>query len=338
MQDRKDKNVPVGRVLLTLGAAAVTSALTAALAWANYSRRAIPHHMPLPHAVTGERREINGRAGRLSYYVAGAGAPLLLIHTVNAAASAYEIRPLFEHYRQYRRVYAPDMPGFGFSDRSAREYTPRLYADAIVDMLDQIASDLGPQPVDALAVSLGCEFLTRVASEHPERFRSLALVSPTGFDRRRRRSGESGDVMGNPGLRDFLNFPLWSRPLFDLLNSRPSASYFLKKTFGSYEAIDQGLLEYDYLTSHQPDAQNAPYAFVSGTLFSADIKRLYAALELPVWLAYGTRGEFNDFSGVGLIQGRPNWTVTVFDTGALLYFDQTDTFTTLYDRFLELQK
>ena len=62
----------------------------------------------LPPAIEAERREHDGRAGRLSYYVAGSGAPLLLVHSVNAAASAYEMRPLFEHYRGSRRVYAVD--------------------------------------------------------------------------------------------------------------------------------------------------------------------------------------------------------------------------------------
>jgi hypothetical protein len=37
------------------------------------------------------------------------------------------------------------------------------------------------RPVDALAVSLGCEFLARAAAEQPAHWGRLALVSPTGF-------------------------------------------------------------------------------------------------------------------------------------------------------------
>ena len=55
-----------------------------------YSGHAIlqPHDMltPLPAAVSGDRFEFDSAAGRLSAYVAGQGPPLLLAHSVNAAA------------------------------------------------------------------------------------------------------------------------------------------------------------------------------------------------------------------------------------------------------------
>lgn len=309
--------------------------VTAALAWITYSKFFVPHNLALPAAVPGIRRETVGRAGRLSYYVEGAGAPLLLLHSINAAASAYEILPLFEQYRHSRRVYALDFPGFGFSDRSDRHYTPRLYTDAVLDMLDEIARDAGPQPVDALGLSLGCEFLARAATEQPDRFRSLALVSPTGFSKRDPRDGEPGSTLGNPGLRDFFNSPIWGRPIFDLLTSQRGIRFFMNKAFGRADTVPQHLLDYYYLTTHQPGAQHAPYAFVSGTLFSGDIGRIYAALSLPVWLAHGSRGDFSDYGGVQRVATRKNWTVLPLDTGAMPYFEQQERFCAAYDLFLE---
>lgn len=294
----------------------------------------VPHRLPLPPAVSGERREIALRAGRLSFYVAGAGRPVLLLHSINAAGSAYEVRPIHEHLKGSRRVFSPDLPGFGFSDRSARRYEVRLYVDAIHDMLDAIAAELGPEPVDALAISLSSEFLARAAAERPERFRTLALVTPTGFSRTyghlRRPQGSTREV---PGLHAFVSFPVWSQALYDLLVSRASIRYFLQRTFGSKE-IDEGLLEYDYLTTHQPGAKNAPLAFVAGRLFSADIREVYERLELPVWLTQATRGDFKDFSAVEWVKGRPNWRVEVFPTGALPHFERPGEFLAAYERFL----
>src|SRR5690242_12695065 len=106
----------------------------------------------LPLAVSGELRILETqRAGRIGYYVAGSGNPLLLVHSVNAAASAYEVRPLFEHYRSERTVYALELPGFGHSQRGKRDYTPRMMTDAILALVDEIVRIHGPVRIDALA-------------------------------------------------------------------------------------------------------------------------------------------------------------------------------------------
>jgi pimeloyl-ACP methyl ester carboxylesterase len=291
----------------------------------------------LTPALDAPRRTISGRAGRLSYYVAGSGSPLLLIHSINAAGSAYEVRPIFEAMTEDRRVYAVDLPGFGFSDRSNRDYTPRLYADAIHDMLGVIAGEEGDNPVDALAISLGSEFLARAATEAPRRFRSLALITPTGFSKRSGHFGRARRTREVPGLYGFLTFPLWSEALFAALTSRPSIRFFLRKTFGS-DDYDQGLLEYDYLTTHQPGAKNAPYAFVSGKLFSTDIRELYAQLSAPIWMTCATKGDFADFSEAGWARARPGWTVETFDTGALPQFERPQEFAMRYRAFLRLEK
>lgn len=314
---------------------AVGAPIAAALGWIAYSNLFIPRDLPLPPAVSGERVEFEGRAGQVSYYVAGSGEPLLLIHSINAAASAYEVRPIFEHYRESRRVYALDLPGFGFSERSPRHYTPRLYTDAIHDMLDRIATDTGARSIDALAVSLGSEFLARAASEAPERFKSVALITPTGLRQNDRFDGPPGSTREVALVRSIISFPLWGRPFFDLLNTRVSQRFFLGQTFGSVEEIDQGLLEYDYLAAHQPGAEHAPFAFLSGAVFSGDIHRVYDSLTMPVWLGYGTRGEFGDVSLSQPVTQKPNWWIDSFATGALPYFQEPDEFFTAYDAFLE---
>ena len=128
----------------------------------------------------------DARVGRLALYAAGpsstsASTPVLLVHSINAAASAYEVLPIYEHLAATRPTYALDLPGFGRSDRSPRRYVPRLMTDAIHAAIAHVRRLHGGDPVDALAVSLGCEFLARAAVEAPPCFRTLALVSPTGL-------------------------------------------------------------------------------------------------------------------------------------------------------------
>ena len=285
-------------------------------------------------ALDADRRALMGRSGGLNCYVAGEGPPLLLLHSINAAGSAYEVKPAFEHALRSHRCYAPDLPGYGFSDRSDRRYDIALFCDAVRDVLDVIETDCGAAPVDALGLSLSAEFLARVAVEAPSRFRSLTLVTPTGFRRgsakMRAPAGTSREI---PGLHSALTFPPWRGPLYRALVSRASIRYFLKRTFGS-EAVEEGLVDYAWRTTHQPGAQHAPYAFLSGRLFSADIRALYERLAMPVWLAHGTRGDFRDFSEADWVRERPNWSRRAFDTGALVYFEQPLEFFADWDAFL----
>jgi pimeloyl-ACP methyl ester carboxylesterase len=310
--------------------------LAASASWIGYSAAFIPHRLRLPPAVPGIRRDFASNAGQLSYYTSGpvASDPLLLIHSVNAAASAYEVRPLYEHYCRTRTVYALELPGFGFSDRSDRAYTPRLMTDAILAIASEIAAAHAGAAIDALALSLSSEFLARAAAEKPAAFRSIALVSPTGFSRDMPQEAPAGRTRAMPRLRRAFSFPLWSRAFFDLLTSKPSIRFFLQKTWGSKE-IDEGLLEYDYLTTHQPGAQYAPYYFVGGFLFSLDIPRIYRSMPHPVWMTRGVRGDFTDFSGTRAFTALPNWKIETFPTGALPHFEVLREFTASYDAFLE---
>lgn len=258
---------------------------------------------------------------------------MLLVHSVNAAASAYEMRPIFEHCRAAYQTYVVDLPGFGMSDRSDRTYDVRLFTDAVLDMLDVIETDHPGQPVHVIALSLGAEFAARAATEVPGRFRSLTLITPTGFNRGANALRTAGATKEIPGLATVLQVPLWRGPLYGLLVSKGSIRYFLQRTYGS-KSVDEGMVEYDYLTAHQPGADRAPYAFLSGRLFSKDIRTIYEALTGPVWVAHGTKGDFRDFREIGWTTSRDNWSVQSFATGALIHFEKPQEFFVGLDRFL----
>lgn len=290
----------------------------------------------LPAAVPGERHVIASRAGRLCYYISGppepAGhPPLLLLHSVNAAASAYEMLPLFKYYSASRVVCALELPGFGGSERSDRSYSARLMTDAVHEILTELRRRCGDGPVDALALSLSCEFLARAATEWPSAFRSLGFISPTGFNRRATLTGKGH--RGMAPLLALLRRGPWRRSLFNLLTSRAVIRYFLNKTWGSRH-IDEGLLDYDWITARQPGARHAPYHFVSGFLFSRDAQQLYRALEQPIWMAHGSRGDFTDYTRAADFAALPNWRIQAMRTGALPHFEAFADCVASYDAFL----
>ena len=291
------------------------------------------HTPQLPHALSGERFEFDCIAGRISAYVDGSGPPLMLVHTVNAAASAAEIRPLHDHYRQTHTVFSLDLPGYGFSDRSDREYTPRLMTDALHALVAQIQIRCGPAPIDALAASLACEFLARAAVESPDKFRSIALVSPTGFMGTASRRKSAGSTRALPWLHRIFTGPGWGGAIFRGLTRPGVIRYFLQRTWGG-KNIDETLWAYDVITTRQPGAEHAPLHFLSASMFSADIHTVYESITVPVWASHGVRGDFTDYRGMSIVGDRPNWFITIFQTGALPYFEVVEEFNSTLDRFL----
>jgi pimeloyl-ACP methyl ester carboxylesterase len=201
-------------------------------------------------------------------------------------------------------------------------------------VISEIQSEEQCRQIDALAVSLACEFLAKVALRRPDEIRSLALVSPTGFARDTATHGPPEADCRRPGVLRVLDLPLLGKGLFRLLTSRASIRFFLQRTWGSKQ-IDEQLFEDSCRVCRAVGAQRAPFHFIAGYLFSADIPSVFEALEQPVWLAHGVRGVFADFSRAARFSDKPNWQVTTFETGAMPHFEVRDAFIEEYRAFLQ---
>jgi len=303
---RKQTRRPVQAVVKLVGSL-VASLVAVIGGWLGYSAVFINHHLPLAPALDAERRTFNSAAGKLSYYVERQAndRPLVLIHSINAAASAYEMRPLFERYREQRPVYALDLPGFGFSERPDQTYLPGLYAQAIIDLL---ATQVEGEAADVVAFSLGSEFAAQAAKQRPELFNSLTLISPSGFNARNseNRVQNNGRSSTSDRVLRALLFPLWSQGLYDLLATRPSINYFLQRNFAG--TVDQGWVDYSYATAHQPGARYAPFHFVSGKLFTPDIREtVYEQLTIPVLVLYDQDPNVRFDTLPDVLQRNTNW-------------------------------
>jgi pimeloyl-ACP methyl ester carboxylesterase len=266
----------------TVGAlpALALSAAAGILAW---SRFGVDHDMAaVPSLPSADRYDVDdGSGGSVAVYhdESGEGTPVLLVHSVNAAASAYEMKPLFERLVSIRPVHALDLPGYGMATRGDRPYTPHLMSAAITATLERIG-----EPTHLVALSLSAEFAAQAAVLSPDRVASLALISPTGFGGVVRSESQGGAA---------LRFPLWSQALFDLIASRRSIEYFLSKSFNA--AVDSGLVVHAYRTSHRPGARFAPLAFLSGELFSRDaVEAIYRHVRVPSLVLYD-RDPFTEF-------------------------------------------
>ena len=302
--------------------------------WLAYSALGIDRNVKLPRAISAEQKRFSGRGtGFLSYYVdkSASGRPLVLIHSINAAATAYELRPLFECYRGSRPVYALDLPGFGFSERANRAYTPELYVQAILDLLEKQVGEAA----DVIALSLGGEFAAKAALARPDLIHSLTLISPTGFSERgsERASQRASHSNASDSAYQLLSFPLWAQGLYDLITTRGSIHYFLQLNFENQ--IDIGLEEYAYLTTHQRGARHAPLYFVSGKLFTQNIRTdAYERLTLPVLVIYDRDPNVRFDTLPQITAQYANWqAVRIAPSKGLPHFEQIERVAAALDTF-----
>ena len=245
------------------------------------------------------------------YDIEAEGRPLLFVHSINAAPSAIELKPLFQHFRSYRSVYAPDLPGFGRSTRHVGMMTASEFAKNISSIIDQMSPS---EPPDVIALSLGCEFVARAVVECGASVRSLTFISPTGFSRR-----QPPPLQAQKRLRRLFDFAGFGRGAFKLLRLERSVRYFYGMNFSG--SVPSELVAYALKTTRQPAAHEMPLQFLSMSLFTPNaVGLLYEKLDVPVLVLFDEDPnvtfelfeQFEDsptwqFKRIGPSLGMPQW-------------------------------
>lgn len=108
----------------------------------------------------------------------GSGAPVLLIHGSGPGVTAWaNWRLVMPALADARRVIAPDMAGFGYTERQPGEvYTMDGWVAHAIGVLDA----LGIERTDLVGNSFGGAIALALAIRHPERVRRLVLMGSVG--------------------------------------------------------------------------------------------------------------------------------------------------------------
>lgn len=256
-------------------------------------RRREREQTPVRSGIVARRRSLVpdqvGRVALFSNTLQAAGGrepPLLLLHGIHPSASAHELRLLFDAFREERPIYAPDLPGFGGSEREAREYTPELYVRAVESLIEHAARRAG-RAVDVVAIGLTCEYAAQAVVHLPEQVRSLVLISPTGFAVKREqglfeRASRRGKSLWPVSLLERVGAaPL----LYRLLVSKPALRLALGRNTPPRDTAE--VVGQRYATTHLPGAEHAVLALLSGALVPpGNPQSVYTRVHCPVLVVH----------------------------------------------------
>jgi pimeloyl-ACP methyl ester carboxylesterase len=283
---------------------------------------------PLDDQVAGERRMFEWREHQVAYYTAGPtdGDPLVLIHGHNAAASAWEMGEAFRRLGARYSVYAPDLLGYGCSDRPPVDYAAPLYIDLLRDFLREVVR----QPSVVNASSVSAAHAIQVAADDPEWITRLVLIAPVGLNPERTRNP------AGPAVTALFRSPVVGEALFNALVARPGLRYYLaEKTYYRNERVTDDLIEVNYQTAHQPGARYAPAAFVGGGLYH-DVQDAWPRVGQPVLLAWGDQATFTPVSdAAAFLALNPGAQLEVFQAcGIVPHDEQPEAFATVVGNWL----
>lgn len=123
--------------------------------------------------IEGLKLNVNGH--RTHYLKAGGGPPVVLVH-----GGASDSRDWFDTMTALTHrytLYAPDLIGFGQSDRTRDGYYLSDFNEFILGFVDALGLE---QPVLA-GHSLGGRICLGIALRHPEKVRKLVLINAAGL-------------------------------------------------------------------------------------------------------------------------------------------------------------
>ncbi len=262
----------------------------------------------LPPALEGDYEQFRWRGLDIAYTEAGDpdDPTLVLLHGINAAGSSGEFREIFESVANDYHVIAPDLPGFGCSDRPPLQYSARLYTTFVDDVLTQF------EPQAVVASSLSAAYTVEALAEADNHtVRELLLICPTT---------RAGPEPPKQWLRQLIRAPVVGEGLFNLITSRPSIRYF-NADHGYYDPKKAGeeWQAYEWQTAHQPNARFAPASFISGYLNSGiDLAATIAELEVPTTIVWGRDADITPLTDGRELAEKADATLVVFDRALLL--------------------
>ncbi len=232
----------------------------------------------LPPPRWGRLRRYAWRHGEIAFQRLGQGPPLLLLHSFGPGHGSDEWRTVAETLSASHQVFAPDLLGWGRSEKPQRTYDGEFYLQQILDFLHDV---IGERAV-IVAAGLSAAYATQIAVDQPERVKALGLVVPLGIEVH----GDEPDVK-DALVHRLLRLPILGTSALNLFTSRSGIAHHLRNdVFAGPERVDAEAVDRHYLASHQPGAHASLAAYLAGYL-NHGVEELLPRLSVPLWLAWG---------------------------------------------------
>jgi pimeloyl-ACP methyl ester carboxylesterase len=253
---------------------------------------------------------IDGYAIRYLEYGSDNSNTLVLLHGIGASAERWS--RIIPTMTKYFHVIAPDIIGFGYSDKPTVEYT----MDFFVDFLDKFLSNLNIHHTNLIASSFGGHLATEFSIRFNRRVDKLVLASPAGMMR-----------TSTPVLDSYIMAALY--PTYD-----NALKVFRDMAFDA-EIVDEGTVM-DFVNRMR--LPNAKYAFMStllGMRYAPKLSGRISRIIAPTLLLWGDNDRMIPVQYAKEYKEIPRLDLVIIrDCGHIPFVEKPMTFNKLVLKFL----
>jgi len=207
---------------------------------------------------------------------------LVFLHGFGGGSPAYEWSKVYPAFASEYRVLAPDLIGWGRSAHPQRDYQITDYTTTITEFLKEAAAG----PTTVIASALTAAFTIRIATEHPELFKSLILTTPAGLS-------DFGENYTRSFFAQLINTPVLDRVLYSagVATKGGIRSFLEQRQFAQANRIYDEIVEAYLQSAQQPNAKYAALSFVRGDL-CFDLALYIKQLTVPTAILWGQKAQF----------------------------------------------
>lgn len=204
---------------------------------------------------------------------AGEGPPLLLVHGL--LVSHLEWLPVMERLSRSFRCIAPDLPGFGLSDKPPAQRYPYT-REAFAETLHELLRSIDVPRAHVCGHSLGGAVALTLAADFPDAVDKLALLDSAVYDFR---IPVKGRVPLLPVVGPLVFKRLYGRAMF--------RAYFADDVFSGHDGVDLERVDAYYTHFDGPGGRDAAYLALQRTVDVVSLLPKIARVEADTLILWG---------------------------------------------------
>ncbi len=259
--------------------------------------------------------------GEMVYHISGTGSPVVFLHGIHLGASSYEWSKVYPQFTMGHEIIAPDLIGFGESERPGAPMDATDYAESLAEFLLETCPG---RPAVIVASGLTAGIALLLASRHPERIERLVVLLPTGLrESGKWRAAGMHALARLPGLNRFVYRNYLSRAPF-------VRGWLARFALGDPSRVNEEMVRAFTTCAQQSGAEHAIFGFLRGRL-AFDIESRLDRIPHPVTVLWPDRAAgFPLTAGESLCRKLPRGRLVVVpDAGILAALEAPETLAAL---------